>query len=84
MKMLTLSTTRQSLLVSCDRVRKETQRDSILLQVLDIVLQGTWDFHTGNEFKPYINGRNKLAVHAPKLCTLGKQSLFLQHYEEKF
>ena len=45
----------ESLPMSCDRVRKETQRDYILSQVLDVVLQGTFDFPMGNKFKPYKN-----------------------------
>ena len=53
----------ESLPISCDRVRKETQRDYILSQVLDVVLQGTLDFPMGNEFKPYKNRCNELTVH---------------------
>ncbi|XP_061186771.1 uncharacterized protein K02A2.6-like [Saccostrea echinata] len=53
----------ESLPGSCDHVRKETQRDPILSQVLGIVLHGTGDFPAGNEFKPYRNRRNELTVH---------------------
>ena len=49
--------------MSYDRVRKQTQCDSILLQMLDVVPQGPLTFPIGNEFQPYRNRRNALKVH---------------------
>lgn len=53
----------ENLPVSSDTVRKETQRDPVLSQVLDIVLQGTCDFPQENNFKPYRNRSKELTVH---------------------
>jgi hypothetical protein len=67
MQILRQSTTLHSsttyLYHECDRVKRETQRDPILSQVLNIVLQGTSDFPSENEFKPYRNRHNELTVH---------------------
>lgn len=53
----------ENLPVSSDTVRKEMQRDPVLSQVLDIVLQGTCDFPSGNDFKPYRYRSKELTVH---------------------
>lgn len=53
----------ENLPVTCDTVRKETQRDPVLSQVLDIVLQGTRDFPPENDFKAYRNRSKELTTH---------------------
>lgn len=53
----------ENLPVTCDTVRKETQRDPVLSQVLDIVLQGTRDFPPENDFKTYRNRSKELTAH---------------------
>lgn len=59
--------------VYCDTVRRETQRDL----VVDIVLQGTYDFPQENKFKPYRNRSKELTAH--HYCLLWEMGSLSHH-----
>lgn len=53
----------EKLPISSTQIRRETQRDTVLSQVLDFIVQGTERLPEEDEFKPYHNRRNELTCH---------------------